>query len=776
MSFSTALSGMKAAGDQLRVTSNNVANAPTNGFKRSLLDLASVNSSNVAGASAGTIGSGVSVAAVKQNFAQGILEATDQPLDFAVNGTGFFVLKDSVGMQTYTRAGSFQVDKEGVIGNSSGSSLVGYVANDHGEITGAQGVLAITKPILAPVATTTVTAGLNFDPSVLPPVQKFVASFTPNNLPDTSTYNSRSQVTVYDTLGIAHEVTSYFVKAPILNTWQVYIGVDGVDVTPTVVTPPAGGTPSVPVAYAAGVEPQPFTLVFDTKGNFIENNTSLLPLSYGTTPPRSVATIYTTKGSMATLQAQDLTINGVQIELAASVDNYSYSDIAGSAINLANSINTSKTKHKTVATPDQTVYNLGLPTNPGPGFTLAAGDLVVNGVNVTGVYANVAALVTYINTAPIPIANINAQVNAAGGFELFNIAGVANGMNITVETDGIVAGGALTFANFSLAGGPLSKVERGTVTLTPNTAITLNTVDLGTVTANGAGAMAAGDLVINGVDISAGTPFASAAALVTYINTGVVSNVSAAIVAGSLVLTDSLGDNISITTAGRVTAANYITFSNLPLVQAATAAPLNKTFLGSPLDKLQPIVIGGNNPANVGFTSGPKYGTVQTNSDPMSVSFTPNSGAVTPQAIKINYTTSTQYQAQYAQLSLAQDGYATGKLLGVSTDDLGIITANYDNNGKLVVGQVALARFANINGLTDSGNTSFMQSSTSGLALIGKPGSSSLGKIQASNLEASNVDLTAELVALIEAQRDFGANAQTLRTADAMTQTMINLR
>jgi flagellar hook protein FlgE len=125
---------------------------------------------------------------------------------------------------------------------------------------------------------------------------------------------------------------------------------------------------------------------------------------------------------------------------------------------------------------------------------------------------------------------------------------------------------------------------------------------------------------------------------------------------------------------------------------------------------------------------------------------------------------------------LTQDGYTTGQLAGVDIDASGVIFGRYTNGQSKALGQVALANFANPGGLQPLGDTNWAETYSSGAALLGAPGSASLGVLQSGALEESNVDLTQELVKLILAQRNFQANAQTIRAADTVTQTIINIR
>ncbi|MBA1304309.1 flagellar hook protein FlgE [Pseudomonas sp. WS 5018] len=144
--------------------------------------------------------------------------------------------------------------------------------------------------------------------------------------------------------------------------------------------------------------------------------------------------------------------------------------------------------------------------------------------------------------------------------------------------------------------------------------------------------------------------------------------------------------------------------------------------------------------------------------------------------ITLDLTKSTQYASAFAVNSVAQDGYTTGELAGLEIDDTGVIFARYTNGQSKVQGQIILANFANVQGLTPVGKTQWVQSFESGEPVVGTPGSGTLGALQAGALEDSNVELSDQLVNLIVAQRNYQANAKTIETESAITQTIINLR
>jgi len=144
--------------------------------------------------------------------------------------------------------------------------------------------------------------------------------------------------------------------------------------------------------------------------------------------------------------------------------------------------------------------------------------------------------------------------------------------------------------------------------------------------------------------------------------------------------------------------------------------------------------------------------------------------------ITVDLTQSTQYASAFAVNSVVQDGYTTGELAGLEIDDTGVIFARYTNGQSKVQGQIILANFANVQGLTPVGKSQWVQSFESGEPVVGTPGSGTLGALQAGALEDSNVELSDQLVNLIVAQRNYQANAKTIETESAITQTIINLR
>lgn len=268
MSFQQGLSGLNAASKSLEVIGNNVSNANTVGFKQSQAQFADVFASSLTGSGASQIGIGTKVAKVQQQFTQGNVTNSNNPLDIAINGGGFFRMSDN-GTTTYTRNGQFQLDKQGFIVNAQGKNLTGYTMANGVLSTGSPANLQISTTDLAPQSTTAVTGLFNLDSRGTALVS---ANFDPT---DPTTYHHSTSVNVYDSLGNSHIMQNFFVKTG-AGSWDVYTTADG---NPTAYTPPA-----VPVRTA--------NMVFNGTGVGPTLTPAVptvsIPVSTGATTPFSV--------------------------------------------------------------------------------------------------------------------------------------------------------------------------------------------------------------------------------------------------------------------------------------------------------------------------------------------------------------------------------------------------------------------------------------------------------------------------------------------------------
>ena len=165
-----------------------------------------------------------------------------------------------------------------------------------------------------------------------------------------------------------------------------------------------------------------------------------------------------------------------------------------------------------------------------------------------------------------------------------------------------------------------------------------------------------------------------------------------------------------------------------------------------------------------------------TSTIPMNVAVPVGADAGGTQLVALSMAGITQVGSDFTVSELQQDGFAAGRLAGFSVSADGTILSRYTNGETLARGKIALANFANPQGLQSQGGNQWSETAESGAPLIGAPGSGSLGSLQSGALESSNVDLTAELVNMIMAQRVYQANAQTIKTNDQLLQTIVNLR
>lgn len=223
MAFQQGLSGLNASSKALDVTGNNIANASTVGFKTSAAHFSDVFGASLQGGGGSQIGIGTALAAVQQQYTQGNITSTNNPLDIAINGTGFFGMTQN-GAVSYTRNGQFHLDKDGFIVNDQGLKLLGVMADSTGTIPEEPPTdqLKVDFVTGTPNPTSTASVTINLDSRQTAPTQ---SPFDPT---DTDTYNSSTAMTVYDSLGNPHTLSYYYVKsATTTNQWDMYLTLDG---------------------------------------------------------------------------------------------------------------------------------------------------------------------------------------------------------------------------------------------------------------------------------------------------------------------------------------------------------------------------------------------------------------------------------------------------------------------------------------------------------------------------------------------------------------------
>jgi flagellar hook protein FlgE len=283
MSFQQGLSGLNASSKNLEIIGNNIANANTFGAKASRAEFSAVYATALNGSGANVVGIGTTLQTVAQQFTQGNVSTTDNPLDLAINGAGFFQVSDGKSPVTYTRNGQFKVDSDGYIVNNALSRLMGYAADDNGVIQpGASVALRLPTGGIDPNPSTRVDLEFNLDSrvAVTAPAAAPLIDFG-----DATTYNNATSLTVYDEKGQDIAMSLYFQKAA-NDQWHVFATANGTTIGGTTAAPtpiatlqfPSNGStptsPAAPVAVnvpastnAAGALTEPIAgLLFDFGG------------------------------------------------------------------------------------------------------------------------------------------------------------------------------------------------------------------------------------------------------------------------------------------------------------------------------------------------------------------------------------------------------------------------------------------------------------------------------------------------------------------------------
>jgi len=703
MSFQQGLSGLNTSSKQLDVIGNNVANATTVGFKQSQAQFADMYAASLSGGGS-QVGTGARVASVAQQFTQGNITNTSNPMDTAINGEGFFRMIDPSGGVLYTRNGQFQMDKDGFIVNNQGHKLSGYLSDATGKInTGNPVPIQINHSDLTPKKTVAVVAGVNLDATEATPLN---SSFNPA---DPVSYNRSTPLTVYDSLGISHVGSLYFQRLPIAPTAIVR---NAATTIPGIVNP---GATSVTVASAAGMAAGD-TITIPGAGVGGANLTTTI-----TVPPVGNLVSFTTATTTVTLAGAAVTTSGPGI-IIGGAQTVTLASAAGMAI--GNTITLPGAGAQTAASTVPAGVALGATSAT---VTLATGMSVGDTITIAGagntstITAIAGNLVTFYPATTAGPTALNAVVTTAAPLTA-TITGIAgNVVTFDQQTSTVTSAGAEVISNAGSANWNTYLAIDGTLVPPSATGATpaASTTTTITLAAAPTGLAVGGPISIAGAGTDGGTHTATISSIV----------------------------------------GNLVTFAppaaTPPAAGAVVTAPLAKLSFSSlgQLTSTTPVSVSVGNITSSAFT--PTGATIQT--------------------IGFDFSQSSQYGGSFGVNTLTQDGYASGRLSGFSTGADGTVLGRYSNGQTRALGQMLLVNFTNPQGLQSVGNNEWVESGTSGGPLIGTPGASTMGVLQSSATEDSNVDLTAELVHMITAQRVYEANAQTIKAQDAILQRIVNL-
>jgi flagellar hook protein FlgE len=743
----TAVSGLNAQSRSLGNISDNIANSQTVGYKKvdtRFSDIITISNKSL------NLPGGVVASPYYANALQGNINQTQSSTNLAVSGQGFFVVSrptDQSGTLTtfsalpyYTRAGDFEVNRDGYVVNGGGYYLNGWAVDEDTGIpdTGSLAPIQVTQLTTPPTPTSQIEVV--------------------GNLPATSIVNpdpalAPTNVRIYDALGNPHTVSLNWVKRTD-NIWNL-------DITAADSTlDPVAGTIS-------GTNDQTMIGATTTANVAGVAQVDTLTVPSGGLPPGRTMTF---------------TIGSNAVPVTAPVGGYTGAQLATA---LAAAIN-ANAGMSAVVTAGNVVGNTltvtaDVPGTPFTGTISGSGSGQVDTVTVGALAAAQTMSVdvlgtTFTSTGPLTAAAVRTdlinQINLAA-LGATAIADPNNANNILIQSD--TAMGTLVPATADGGGTNAAVVVNGTPASAANT--TANVIPVAQVdTLTLGGTVGAGEIG-DTWSITVGSQ------TVSYINdgtettladvaTGIAARVNAAsglgvtaTVSGSQVLLTASTPGTPFTptltaTNGNVPGFVDIRFGETPTT-AGTIVAISNQYNPSGSSTV-PVSQNANDPAVITFTvdygSGPQVVELDLGRFQSTDGLTQFSG--------------TQVYIQ----RLSQDGLPQGLFTGINISDNGDVELNYDNGASQVYFRVPLAQFYDPTALKRENGQAFTETFDSGTARITNPGASGAGSVRSNAVEGSNVDIAEEFSKMIVTQRAYAANARVITTADDMLQEVINIK
>ncbi|MFY0676359.1 MAG: flagellar hook-basal body complex protein [Neptuniibacter sp.] len=650
--FNTAVTGLKAASTDLDVIGNNIANSSTVGFKTSRTEFGDIYATAVVGAGSSNVaGSGVTVTDIAQDFQAGTIEFTNNNLDLAINGSGFFQLDDGQGGVSYSRAGSFQLDKDGFVVSKSGKFLQGYDLDSEGNRLPI-GDLQVSEKESPPKATEEID--LSFNINSAEDAETLLADYDKDE-PGSFTYSTT--VRTFDSLGNEHTVKFNFAEARPFQAQQEVTGVT------------AGESVSATTITAAHIT----ELTGYTVGDVIDASS----------------------GSSFFAELTDATNGDPRIESITMDD---VTDPVGFTIRF----------YSEFPEPD-----------------LAA---VSSGVAISEV-AEIAANETH--TFALDAATAFGGVDSLAEDTLIEIGGVQVQLTAGMTQDQV--------------GASITAIEANILDANP---------DVESVIYDSASNEFVVTYEAESGDVNPGISF-----------DGNVASAATNPLWTAAEPTIKQGDN---TFQGVYRMYAYL--NGTELLDIGKALDPGEVGTGT---EPGPVLLQFN--SSNGLLSGINGESFSASAVVPSITISGADPADSTTTIQLDITDTTQFASESIVKASTQDGYTKGDLIGVSFGETGEMVASFSNGQNQDLGVVAIATFENQAGLQPAGDTEWIATLTSGDAIVNPPGTGLNGTLRSAALEQSNVDLSAELVALIEAQRNFQANSKTIETQNTITQAILQI-
>ena len=431
MSFFTSLTGLNAATTQLSVTSNNIANAGTTGFKRSRSDFGDIFATSPLQKASTVVGQGTALKQVTQEFSQGNIELSGNSLDLAVTGEGFFPLRSADGQDLFTRNGSFLLDEQNTVVNSAGQYLKVASVDSLGKADFKAELIPLTiapKTVGEAIATSAIDFGINFPAESLP-----LTSIDENNLEkikdfnpeDPSTYAKSAAITIFDENGNDFLLTFFYRRVGVassnvpFNKWQTHVVLDGQEITPALgQATSSSGTPLFVDKYGNIVPEDELPVVLNDNLVFQKYNLDDLSSPLVSEPA-------TAKGGLVELPYLSDEAGQNFAAVAASQTITVDRDLLAS-IGSSSKIQLTLTAHEGGGVTSDTVLNTTTSARAHVGLT-NQNDIESGDVASLKVQADGASDATVFTTATLPADATTAQVVAS-----------LNDANAVIELDGLV--------------------------------------------------------------------------------------------------------------------------------------------------------------------------------------------------------------------------------------------------------------------------------------------------------------------------------------------------
>ncbi len=707
----TSLSGLNAASQQLGVTSNNIANANTLAFKRSVTSFKDVYSTTPTQMSNDFAGSGVADGVAKQVFSQGSLQSTQNMLNLAITGQGFFQVNSATTkLPNYTRSGNFTLDANNFVVNEDGDQLMAAALNDKGQaLSGFLSPLKIPPRTVGMYKTSTVLK----QNLTLPADGKVITA--PFDRNDPSTYSASNAVDLIDDQGRSRQGRIYYIKTQDPGStdpygqWKTVMTVDG-----QVISPAAR-------SYTKAGEPSKTSDATYTEWAGSGDSRDILSLSTDrvASVEKGILTVVGTK-----VYQGDGT-NAVQVGAIDPVKNGQ----GGQPLR--------------VNWLPQNFDNAGFETSgtltdPLPGWTVINTPVTLDGNSKIGGWPTPTDLTKPVGSpgdqVQVSGSTLSATINPAGGNDG---AGAQLSSTATVSAGyGIMRGPAI------ISQKPIAMQTNGQVSFDWKASGGLDAYDVYAYLLNTETGETVKLFDQTGASAGENTDWTHVTATVTK-----AGKYQFVFIAGSY---DATGGTV---TGAQLFVDNIQTDQRLDVNTAALDAKVKYV---QTVDDTEGILrfdrAGKLDPALSQISYPNLYGT--------------GSG------LTYDLTGTRSINARYAVNSSSQNGRPEGTLESLDIGSDGLVKATYSNGEEVKLVKIVLANFMNPSALSQLGDSRYVTTADSGQAVFSEAGANGMGNLRSGAIEMSNVDVTVELVDLIMAQRNFQANAKAIETNNQMIKSM----